>query len=100
MRRTRPGARRFLMRHALVGVVPGMALLLLSTAALADPDDWDDADDWNDEELAPYDYETTPPASLPTAQIFETELTPYGRWLWVPNVGRVWQPYEQVVGAG
>ncbi|MFN0062111.1 MAG: DUF6600 domain-containing protein [Myxococcaceae bacterium] len=44
-------------------------------------------------------YYDAPPAVMPTQQVFEMELTPYGRWLWVPGVGRVWQPYSQIVGS-
>jgi len=33
-----------------------------------------------------------PPAQAPDERTFETQLSPYGRWIDTPEYGRVWQP--------
>lgn len=39
------------------------------------------------------------PISTPSVAVrFQTELTPYGSWVTVAQLGRVWRPYVQVVG--
>lgn len=46
--------------------------------------------------------EAAPPAE-PEAATLETlseSISPYGRWIEVPGLGRVWQPHERVVGPG
>jgi len=46
--------------------------------------------------------EAAPPAE-PEAATLETlseSISPYGRWIEVPGLGRVWQPYDRVVGPG
>jgi hypothetical protein len=39
-----------------------------------------------------------PPQQAPTPQRFEQDLSPYGQWIDVPGVGRVWKPDANEVG--
>ena len=39
-----------------------------------------------------------PPERPPTLRDFEQSLSPYGQWVDVPGLGRVWKPDAQIVG--
>jgi hypothetical protein len=45
------------------------------------------------------EVQDAPPQVAPTQLTFERTLSPYGEWLDVPGLGRVWRPSVQQVGA-
>lgn len=49
---------------------------------------------------APLDPAAQPATKAVTLESFESALEPYGAWITLDGVGRVWQPYPSVVGAG
>ncbi|MGQ0503778.1 MAG: DUF6600 domain-containing protein [Myxococcaceae bacterium] len=60
---------------------------------------WTQQDDDPPQPLpSPAPQELAPPATAPTFQTFQSELNAYGRWVDVPGLGTVWQPYDSVVG--
>ena len=72
---------------------------LLGKAALAQEESSDDLpppppppDDANEGAPPPQAQAAEPPAQPPTQQTFDQQLSPYGRWVYTPEYGRVWVP--------
>ena len=73
------------------GVVAFLAISGYATTASAQDYDGDGYNDYNDE--------GPPPEPAVSQEAFDQTLSPYGEWVYVEPYGRVWRPYNAVVGA-
>lgn len=80
--------------HSRFALVPAalLAAVAVSRASFAQADFEPPPPPPDDEAAAPTPQVAEPPPQAPDQRTFETQLSPYGRWIDTPEYGRVWQP--------